>query len=226
MRKLIVFLIIVQLFGVLNAQIITDKDFEKIDKSQFDTNGDGKIKDKEAALAIKELYELDKNNSITRVQIVDSIPKSKEQIYIDVNNWFIHSFQSGKSVIQLNDKDMGVIIGKGYVSNMGSTLSFASNANISAWVIVRVDIKDTKMKITTTIQSYEMEKGAGVLGALAGSYQTYHYEYIPTECFPYTKKNKSEGAKAFVKSHLYSIIILDKLKEAVLNGITGTENDW
>lgn len=226
MKKIFVLLICCVMHNCLYAQFITEADFENIDLSQFDTNGDGKIKDKEAALAIKELYELDKNNAITRVQIIDSIPKTKEQIYIDVNNWFIHSFQSGKSVIQLNDKDMGVIIGKGYVSNMGSTLSFASSANISAWVIIRVDIKDTKVKITTTIQSYEMDKGTGVLGALAGVYQTYHYEYIPTECFPFTKKNKSEGAKAFVKSHVYSLIIINKLKEAILNGLTGTEDDW
>lgn len=209
-----------------NAQIITKADFDAIDMTQFDTNGDGKVKDEEAALAIMQLYDIDKNNSITRVQVVDDINKTKEQIYVEVNDWFIHSFQSSKSVIQLNDKDAGCVIGKGYVSDMGSTMSFASNADISAWVIIRVDIKDGKMRITTTIQSYEMDKGTGVLGALAGSYQTYHQELIPTECFPFTKKNKKEGAKAFVKGHLYSLIMINKLTEAVKNGLTGTEEDW
>lgn len=226
MKKILFIFIFIHLFNIANAQIITDADFDKIDMLQFDTDGNGKVKDKEAALAIKELYKLDKNNAITRVLVVDSIPKTKDQIYIDVNNWFVHSFQSGKSVIQLNDKDAGVIIAKGHVANMGSTLSFASHADISAWVIIRVDIKDAKMRITTTVQSYEMQKGMGVLGALAGSYQTYNQELIPTDCFPFADKNKKEGAKAFVKSHLYSIILIEKLKEAVLNGLTGTEDEW
>ncbi len=216
-------------FTVASAQIITEQDFAAIDMSQFDTNGDGKIKDDEAALAIKDFYGLDKNNSITRVTVIDSIPKTKNQIYVAVNDWFVRSFNDGKSVIQLNDKELGTIIGKGHISNMGNTMSFASSADISADVIIRVDMKDGRMRITTSIQKYEMEKGTGVLGALAGgtaAYQKVHQEFIPSECFPFTKKQKKEGSKAFVKSHIYSLIVTNKLRDAVLNGLTGGEEDW
>lgn len=229
MKKVIMLFAIVFSFTVASAQIITEQDFAAIDMSQFDTNGDGKIKDDEAALAIKDLYGLDKNNSITRVTVIDSIPKTKDQIYVVVNDWFVRSFNDGKSVIQLNDKELGTIIGKGHISNMGNTMSFASSADISADVIIRVDMKDGRMRITTSIQKYEMEKGTGVLGALAGgpaAYQKVHQEFIPSECFPFTKKQKKEGSKAFVKSHIYSLIVTNKLRDAVLNGLTGGEEDW
>lgn len=229
MKKVLLFFAVALSATFANAQIITEQDFAAIDMTQFDTNGDGKVKDDEAALAIKNLYGLDKNNSITRVTIVESIPKTKEQIYVAVNDWFARSFNDGKSVIQLNDKDAGVIIGKGHISNMGSTMSFDSNADISADVFIRVDMKDGRMRITTSIQKYEMEKGTGVLGALAGgpdAYQKVHQEFIPSECFPFTKKQKKEGAKAFVKSHIYSLIVINKLQDAVLNGLTGGDDDW
>lgn len=229
MKKVIMLFAIVFSFTVASAQIITEQDFAAIDMSQFDTNGDGKIKDDEAALAIKDLYGLDKNNSITRVTVIDSIPKTKDQIYVAVNDWFVRSFNDGKSVIQLNDIELGTIIGKGHISNMGNTVSFASSADISADVIIRVDMKDGRMRITTSIQKYEMEKGTGVLGALAGgpaAYQKVHQEFIPSECFPFTKKQKKEGSKAFVKSHIYSLIVTNKLRDAVLNGLTGGEEDW
>lgn len=232
MRK--IFFLLAVLLGATcaSAQIITEQDFAAIDMSQFDSNGDGKVKDDEAALAIKDLYGLDKNNGITRVVVIDSIPKTKDQIYVAVNDWFVRSFNNGKSVIQLNDKDAGCIIGKGYISNMGSTQSFFTNSNISAYVIIRTDIKDGRMRITTTIQEYEIEKGTGtgvqVLGALAGARvnnTTTTVKHIPSECFPFTTKQKKEGAKGFVKGHIYSLICINKLRESVLNGLAG-DDDW
>lgn len=49
-------------------------------------------------------------------------------------------------------------------------------------------------------RAIKMEKGNGVLGALAGgpaAYQKVHQEFIPSECFPFTKKEKKNGAWIF-----------------------------
>ena len=40
------------------------------------------------------------------------------------------------------------------------------------------------------------------------------------------KETKKEGAKAFLKSHVYSLIVINKLREAVINGLTGGDDDW
>jgi hypothetical protein len=228
MKKISLTMTIMFLIAVnLEAQIITKEDFDNYNINLFDSDGDGKAKYEEAALTIKEIYGLDKNDAITRTTIVDSIPKTKDEIYVEVNNWFVHSFNSGKSAIQLNDKEAGVIIGKGFVSNVASHSSFTSNSKVHAWIIIRVDIKENKMRLTTTIQEYELDMGTGVLGVIAGDVSKHRIVWVPIQCFPYDGKNyKKTTSKAFVNCHIWSLLIADKLIDAVVNGITGSENEW
>ena len=72
----------------------------------------------EAAENLASTLSLDKNNSLTYTQVVESPGKTKEQLYVLLNYWFSASFNDANSVIQLNDKDQGVIIAQGYVSNL------------------------------------------------------------------------------------------------------------
>lgn len=143
------------------------------------------------------MYPLDKNNAISH-SITYSIPgKNKNDIYLEVNNWFVHSFKSGKSVIQLNEKDEGCIIGKGYIDALGSASGFSTNSKAVAWIILRVDIKDEKLRVIATIQSYEVSKSTGIGMALLGA-PIVNYgvmQYIPSDCYPYTKKEKILGLK-------------------------------
>lgn len=226
-------LLAILLVSLLEArsQIVTSEDFSNYNGKELIVDGN-EIDYVESALHIKELYGLDKNNAITRTTIVEAPGKTKNQIYIDVNTWFIHTFNSGKSVIQLNEKEAGVVVGKGYIENVAQHVSFASSADIHAWVIIRVDIKDNKFRVMTTVQEYDMDMGAGVLGAMSSGMngtpdQTTHVTWAPKDCFPFSgKKYKKTTSKAFVNCHIWSQVVINKLTEAVLNGITGTEEEW
>lgn len=209
-----------------SAQIVTKDDFDRCDKSYLVMDGDA-VDIVESALKLKSIYELDKNNAITRTTIVDSVGKTKSQIYVEANNWFVHSFNDGESVIQLNDKDAGVIIAKGFIKNVTQHVSFTSSANVHAWVIIRVDIKDDRFRITTTIQEYILDMGTGALGAMNGDTSTRRVTWLPVDCFPYNgNKYKKTTSKAFVNCCIWSDIVANKMVEAVTNGITGTESEW
>lgn len=227
MKKTILALLMLSFLTNVYSQTVTDEDFKNYEGDELVIDQWEDIDYVKSALKIKELYGLDKNNAITRTTIIDAPGKTKEQVYIEVNNWFIHTFNSGKSVIQLNDREAGIVIGKGFISNVAKHLSFTSNANIHAWIIIRVDIKDNKFRVMTTIHSYEMEVGTGVLGAIGGETSNRIERWQPEECFPFDgKRYKKTTSKAFVNCHIWSQIIINKLIEGVVNGITGTEEDW
>ncbi|MFR2069327.1 MAG: DUF4468 domain-containing protein [Bacteroides nordii] len=227
MKKTILALLMLSFLTNVYSQAVTEEDFKNYNGNELVLDEEGDIDYVKSALNIKDLYGLDKNNAITRTTIIDAPGKNKDQVYVEVNNWFVHSFNSGKSVIQLNDKEAGVVIGKGFINNVAKHTSFASNANIHAWIIIRIDIKDDKFRVMTTIQSYEMEVGTGVLGAIGGDTSTTRDTWQPEQCFPFDgKRYKKTTSKAFVNCHIWSQIIINKLIEGVVNGITGTEGDW
>lgn len=224
--KKVLFLTVLLFSLSMKAQIVTEEDFGRCDKSFIVMDGK-KIDYIESALKLKSIYELDKNNAITRTTIVDSVGKTKSQIYVEANNWFVHSFTDGESVIQLNDKDAGVIIAKGFIKNVAQHVSFATSADVHAWIIMRVDLKDDKFRITTTIQEYTMDMGSGVIGAMNGDVSTRRVKWLPVDCFPYnSSKYKKTTSKAFVNSCIWSDIVANKMIEAINNGITGTEEEW
>lgn len=230
MKKSLVFLtMVLGLSFIGEAQITTYEEFKASSENLLIYKGKkmDQIDYEKTALALADFYPLDKHNAVSH-SIVYNVPgKTKDQIYVEVNNWFIHSFNSGKSVIQLNDKDAGSIIGKGYVDALGSNLGFFNKSDAAAWVIIRVDIKEEKMRVIATIQSYEVTKTAGIIGALSGATPQAPklVEYIPNECFPYTKKEKGTGSKALTLAHCWIATLFDNLNDAVNNGITGLEDE-
>jgi hypothetical protein len=197
----------------------------------YKSNGK-KIDFEKSALSLKHCYILDKNGNLSRTFIFDIKGKSKERIYVEVNNWFIHTFNNGKSVIQLNDKEEGCIIGKGHIPFLGAHFSAFYNIKLSTWIIIRVDIKDEKIRVSTTISGYEIERGTGGFGAFAAGMngvrpQTIYYEKEAKDCFPFTKKQKKEGSIGFVNGHIESENLIKSIYAAAKGGMIGNENhDW
>jgi hypothetical protein len=66
------------------------------------------------------------------------------------------------------------------------------------------------------------------MGALAGTPATRSDEtWAIDQCFPFVAKDghKKTSAKAFVMTHAYSNVMMDKIEEAVKNGLSGNEGD-
>lgn len=228
-----IFCLLIVLISInMSAQVMKSEELEKYAVEQY---GEDWV---DAAENLSTQLSLDKNNSLTYTQIVDCGESTKEQLYVILNYWFTASFNDANSVIKLNDKELGVIIGEGYVSNIAGHLGGLNSYNVSITPIIKVDIKDKKIRVTYTLQYYEVEKSAGggsammAMGALAGNVEapTIRKEKWGIEtCYPFAEKDKHRAkktsSKALVMAHAYSNVIMDKIVEAVKNGLVGNEND-
>ena len=156
MKKLFLLaLTIVSLFEA-KSQIITTQD---VDNAIIEIYGSQPKTGKEyMELADKLMpeYPLDQNQQISFTTVIDAPNKTKDELFTMLNNWFVASFNSGKSVIQMTDKEQGVIIAKGYLSGVGDRVGFSKSVTVGEYIIIRLDIKDEKIRLISSIQEYYM----------------------------------------------------------------------
>lgn len=226
MKRIVILGVLLLTVVAVNAQIMRAEELEKYAKEKY---GEKWV---DAATTLGKELILDKNNSLTYTQVIECAGKSKEQLYVILNYWFTATFNDANSVIQMNDKDAGCIIADGYVQNVAQHVGGMTAYNISISPIIKVDIKDNRIRVTYTIQGYEATQavGGGIMGALGGGVPTYRKETWAIEkCFPYAEKDKHKktSAKALIMAHAYSNVIIDKIEETVKNGLVGNETeDW
>lgn len=220
--------ILLSLFAVsANAQLMRTEELETYAKEKYGE------KWADAAATLGEELKLDKNNSLTYQQVIDCGSTTKEQLYVLLNYWFTASFNDANSVIKLNDKESGTIIANGYVSDIAGHMGGMNAYDVSIKPIIKVDIKDGKVRVTYTVQCYEVEKaaGGGVMGVLGGTraVQVSDEKWPLEKCYPFAEKDKHKktSSKALVMAHAYSNVIMDKIEEAVKNGLVENEDsDW
>ena len=210
------------LVSTVNAQILRA---EELEEYAIDKYGDSWV---DAAKNLANTLTLDKNNALTYTQVIETPGKTKEQLYILLNYWYSASFGSGKAVIQLNDKDAGVIIGKGYIESIASHTGGMNNYTVHLEPVIKTDIKDNKIRITYTVPFYSVvvRVGGGFFGNPSQAKRS-EENWLLDKCFPFAEKDshKKTSSKALVMAHAYSNVVMDKIEEAVKSGLVGNEDE-
>lgn len=89
---------------------------------------------------------------ITFVKIIEVKGKSKSEIYSNVKNWITENYKSPKDVINIDDKESGIILLKSFFLNTQTIAISNGTINIKAnyYFSLKINIKDSKYKITIT----------------------------------------------------------------------------
>ena len=224
------------------AQVMKAADLEKYAMERY---GDKWI---DAAKNLSTGLTLDKNESRTYQQVIEAPGKTKQQLYVALNYWATATFQDHQS-ITLNDKEAGCIIITAPIIDIARHTGTVKKYSVSISPVIRLDIKDGKVRVTFTVQNYDVlsDISAGWLTmaplgddrAVFGDSKRKkddktnaylfdeHWEIA--QHYPFVEKDnkKRTCAKALVMTHAYSNAIMDKVEEAIKNGIVGNEDeDW
>ena len=182
---------------------------------------------------------LDKNNSLTFIQVIEAPGRSASQLYTTLNYWFTATFNDANSTIKLNDKEGGCIIAQGSVEGVAAHTGGSNSYSISIRPIIRVDIKKGKCRVTYSLQAYNVLKieGGGTLAAIASglngrSIKTKEVNQVwpLDQTYPFAEKDafkaKKTSSKALIMSYAYSQVMMDKVENAIKNGMVGEDDNW
>lgn len=218
----------------VNAQIMRAEELEKYAENLYGN----KWVDIAANLKTESTLTLDKNNSLTYVQVVEAPGRTALQLYTTLNYWFTSTFNDANSTIKLNDKEAGCIIAQGSVEGIATHTGGANKYNVSIRPVIRVDIKDEKCRITYSIQAYNVLKvaGGGIMGQINKGLNGYNetkeiYETWPLDqTYPFAEKDafkaKKTSSKSIIMTYCYSQVMLDKIEEAIKNGMVNEDDNW
>lgn len=222
----------------LQAQVMKNSDLEKYAKERY---GEKWL---EAAKNLASQLTLDQHESLTYQQVIEAPGKTKEQLYVAMNYWATATFKD-KQAITLNDKESGCIIISSTIPNIVEHMGTLNKYSVSITPVIRIDIKDNKIRVTYTVQSYDIlaDISGGWLSPTDNERKTYgdskrkrddktnenlyDEQWEIAKHYPFVEKDaqKRTCAKALVMTHAYSNAIMDKVEEAVKNGIVGNEDD-
>lgn len=236
-------MIILAAFTVLanvDAQVMKSADLDKYAKERY---GDKWV---EAATNLAQTVTLDKNESLTFQQVIEATGKNKQQLYVMLNYWATATFRE-KGAITLNDKEAGCIIISSTIQNIAKHTGTVSSYSVSITPVIRIDIKDERVRVTYTVQNYDIleDIGGGWVTVLIDDNPNtfgdskrkakdmtnpdlYDRRWEIAQHFPFKAgkdMQKQTCAKAFVKTYAYSNAVLDKVEEAIKNGLVGNEDD-
>lgn len=228
MKKLLLLALSMIMTTMSYAQYVTvDELSNAIEKKMKSESTDF---DSSAKIIMEELP-LDNNGGFTYVHIVEASNKSKEQLYIILNAWFLQTF-NGKGIL-INDKDLGCIMAKESFKKIASSAFTASGKSYEVDIdpTIRTDIKDGKVRITFNVPDYELrDVTASKWGGNSAFKKDKSKNRKFSESYPYNPdgKEKKLMSRALVFTHYYSTIVIADIEKAILNGVTGNEadDDW
>ena len=240
-RKTLMAVIIMLMSAMgMQAQVMKVADLEKYANQRY---GEKWL---DAAMNLSSGLKLDKNESLTYQQVIEAPGKSMQQLYVMLNYWVTATFKD-KQAITLNDKDAGCIIVSSTIPNIAEHIGTLNKYSVSITPVIRLDIKEGRVRVTYTVQTYDIlaDVSGGWLSMAASdddmrtfgdskrkkddktNAYLYDEQWEIAHHYPFVEKDvkKRTCAKALVMTHAYSNAIIDKVEEALKNGIVGNEDD-
>lgn len=104
-------------------------------------------------------------DNLTFEKVIETDSVGKAMIFANINDWFASTYKSANDVIQMADKEAGIIVGNGSMSYSFGGFSYLCYEGYLKYTI-KVYVKDNRYKIVLTNFIHSVKAGNGPQCAL------------------------------------------------------------
>lgn len=206
----------------MNAQLVSTEELNSIKTRLF-----GNQNWKSIANNINSHSILDANNSISYTKVIETPGITKEQLFDTMKEWATEKFYNPDGGIQLVEKDKCLMTIKASQRDVIKSYIYGGDEyTISLYLIIKIQTKDGRAKVTVTIPSYNVHRHDY-------SSNIDKEELWPVSiCYPFVPSvldsHSQTSAKALVMSHVCATKYIEIIEEAMHNYKTTPieENNW
>lgn len=233
MKKVIFIIVLCLICNTTYSQIITQQEIEHY------TN----IGDMSWSAKAKELsneYNLNELGELSLSVIKEYKGQSKSQLFAKIMNWIISMSSNTKSAMQVANETEGKIITRCYLPNIAQRTMGDNSYRVSIRPLLKFDFKEGRIRITYTLQNYEVLKinddsgyvimfGSG-FGVTGDGITKDEQIWTLKDCYPFAEGRgsypKVTSSRAFVNSVSCYNILIDKIDVVLTQALPTNDDDW
>lgn len=170
----------------------------------------------------KQFIESDDSWTFTRVVEIDN--KTKDEIFVKALEVLSSLYKDSKEVVQVKDKDAGLITGKGFSDSPFRTINWATIGRNRCWHFIKIEVKEAKFRVTITVNSLWVEQGADLRHPFNGD------EHKLSEFYPYWKDCKTKHQQVSFNNlkFAYSSVlgIMNAVEKGITDGFKASDDSW
>jgi hypothetical protein len=167
--------------------------------------------------SIEGQYTVDDNGDIVYMRVIEVADLDFDEIYNRAHSYFTYNYVSGDDVIQMADRDAGIIVGKGIFPSIYQSFGFVPWNN-DVYHILRVDIKEGKARVILSLTDYRLNHADGDKSVVP--IKT-HYPFEGNVL-------KNVMGNTFYNAHNKALETIDEIEKTIKQGNTSFEksDEW
>ena len=210
------------------SQLLTSEKLLNYKNSQY-----GDTKWKQLALQIKDEIPLNEEKDLVYISFVNVPGATAEDIFSTLKLWAVEKFSCSECAIKVMDKELRCIIIQDYIDKIIKKGETGLSDDVSLKPIIRIDIKDGKVRITCTNSTYYVREIT-----YADIFTPVQNDLQPkiSQCYPLVKESDSDrsyitdkktNCKALVLTHLSSLLYTKEIEDVLTNKVNSSnKEEW